>query len=154
MNQSLELLAQDLGLLNPGNVRMRLAFGYACTERITHLLEEAAVVDCFDTLKRYLEGRATDEELEHSQKEADRLANHHRGSKSIDGCGHASVSASYAVANAINGRALQAADYAAYATVYSDGGYGAVSQREAFEPEFLWQVSTLRELCAGAQVGA
>ena len=84
----------------------------------------------------------------HAQREADQLANQHRGSKSIDGCGHAAVSASYAVANAINGRALQAASYAVYAMVYAGGGYGAVAQREAFDPEFAWQVDTLRALAA------
>jgi hypothetical protein len=131
---------------------MRLAFGYACTTRISHLLEEPEVLGCLDTLRRFLEGGATSDELKRAQTEADRLANHHRGSKSIDGCGHAAVSASYAVANAINGRVLQAADYAAYATVYADGGYGAVAQREAFEPEFAWQISALQAFCPKARV--
>src|SRR6188768_3718683 len=64
----------------------------------------------------------------------------------IDGCGHAAVSGSYAVANALAGKALQAADYAAYAMVYGQGGYGAVADRQAFEPEFRWQVSCLASL--------
>ncbi len=150
MNPTLELLAQDVGLLQAGKERMRLAFCYVCAARIRHLLEEPEVIDCLDTLGRYLNGDASRDALELAQKEAERLANHHRGSKSIDGCGHAAVSASYAVANAVNGKALQAADYAAYATVYAEGGYGAVAQHEAFEPEFAWQVSALRELCAEA----
>ena len=95
---------------------------------------------------RYLDGELEQSVFEHVQVMANRLANQHRGSKSIDGCGHAAVSASYAVANAVNGKALQAASYAAYAKVYADGGYGAVADREAFEPEFSWQVGELRVL--------
>jgi len=146
MNQALEQLASETGLLAPENETLRLAFAHACVIRIRHLLEEPEVIECLDVLGRYLDGRASREALEHSQREADRLANQHRGSKSIDGCGHAAVSASYAVANAINGKALQAASYAAYATVYADGGYGAVSEREAFEPENSWQVAALRDM--------
>ena len=51
-----------------------------------------------------------------------------------------------AVANAIAGRALEAADYAAYATVYGDGGYGAVTDAESFRPEHEWQVAALISL--------
>ena len=58
------------------------------------------------------------------------------------------MSASYAVANALAGRALRAAEYAAYATVYGEGGYGAVQQRESFQPEFDWQLDCLRRLAA------
>jgi hypothetical protein len=71
---------------------------------------------------------------------------HHPGSRSLDGSGHAAVSASYAVANALAGKALQAADYAAYAAVYGGGGYGAVADRASFEPEFAWQVDCLARL--------
>jgi hypothetical protein len=44
------------------------------------------------------------------------------------------------------GKALQAADYAAYAVVYGEGGYAAASDRTSFEPEFKWQVSCLAAL--------
>lgn len=151
MNQALEQLASTVGLMSAGNEGMRLSFGYACAARIRHLLEEGEVIECLRVLGAYVSGGVDEDVLRHSQQEADRLANHHRGSKSIDGCGHAAVSASYAVANAINGRALEAASYSAYATVYADGGYGAVAQREAFEPEFSWQVSELRRVAAGSQ---
>lgn len=148
MNASLEKLAAKIGLADPGNEAMRLAFGHACVARIEHLLEEAEVIACWRVLCDYVDGKVRNETFVHAQREADRLANQHRGSKSIDGCGHAAVSASYAAANAINGRALQAASYAAYAMVYAGGGYGAVAQREAFDPEFAWQVDTLRTLAA------
>lgn len=78
--------------------------------------------------------------------EAARLANHHQGSKSIDGCGHAAVSATYAVAKAVEGKALEAASYAAYAVVYAQGGSAAVADHESFEPEFGWQLSALASL--------
>ncbi len=154
MNQELEQLATEVGLMSPGNEGMRLSFGYACVARISHLLEEAEVIECLRVLGAYISGSADDDVLRDSQREADRLANHHRGSKSIDGCGHAAVSASYAVANAINGRALQAASYSAYATVYADGGYGAVAQREAFEPEFSWQLGELRRISTRSETHA
>lgn len=146
MNQALEQFAAESGLLRDGNERLRLAFGYACVERVRHLLEEPGVLECLRILGAFVDGGVEAEALRRAQQEADRLANHHQGSKSIDGCGHAAVSASYAVANAINGRALQAASYAAYAIVYAEGGSGAVAQREAFEPEFTWQLRELRRL--------
>jgi hypothetical protein len=146
MNQALEQLASELGLTHPQNERLRLTFGHACARRIQHLLEQPRVMVCLDTLDQYLQGRVGHESLEHAQKEAAKLANQHQGSKSIDGCGHAAVSATYAVANAVNGKALQAASYAAYATVYASGGSAAVAEREAFEPEFSWQVGTLKAI--------
>jgi hypothetical protein len=152
MNADLEKLALEVGLSLPGNEAMRLAFAYACVARIEHLLEQTQVIACLHALGAYLEGKLDAAGFQQAQQEADRLANRHRGSKSIDGCGHAAVSASYAVANALNGRALQAASYAAYAMVYAEGGYAAVGDREAFAPPFAWQVEALRAIAAGNQV--
>ena len=151
MNQALEQFASDIGLGESEHVRLRLAFGYACIQRVEHLLEEPEVINCVRVLGEYVNGRVDEARFQQAQKDADQLANRHRGSKSIDGCGHAAVSASYAVANAINGKALQAASYAAYATVYAAGGYGAAAQPEAFEPEFRWQLNTLRQLASQSQ---
>lgn len=148
MNAALEKLASETGLTDPHNEGLRLAFGYACVERIAHLLEEPQVIECLRLFGEYLGGRLDRASFAQAQSEALRLANGHHGSQSIDGCGQAGVSASYALANAINGRALQAASYVAYASVYADGGYGAVAHREAFEPEFNWQVDALRRLAA------
>ena len=50
------------------------------------------------------------------------------------------------MANALAGRAVQAADYAAYAVVYDDKGYGAVCDPESFGPEKSWQLSRLEQL--------
>lgn len=153
MIQVLEQVASEIGLIRPGDEPFRLAFGYACAARVRHLLEEAEVVVCLTVLDEFVSNGVDDEVLRHSKREVDRLANHHRGSASINGCGHPAVSATHAVANAISGRALQAASCAAYATVYADGGYGAVAQREAFEPEFSWQLNTLQGISARPSEG-
>lgn len=146
MNLALENLATEMALADPARERWRLAFSHACVLRVEHLLEMAAVVDGLVKLGAYLRGEIDRAALQQVQAQVDQLANRHPGSGSIDGCGHAAVSASYAVAHAVNGRALQAASYAAYATVYASGGYAAVAHRQAFEPEFAWQVATLKGL--------
>ena len=148
---SAELRATEAHASDPE--RLRLAFGHACVQRIRHLLEDPGVIRCFEILTAHLAGRIDRVGLAHAATEAAALANHHQGSKSLDGVGHAAVSASYAVANALSGRASQAADYAAYAMVYGSGGYGAVCDPESFIPEKLWQLATLREL-AGPHHGA
>jgi hypothetical protein len=148
MNKALDRLAKQLDLAASANERLRLEFGNACTLRVRHLLEEPAVLKCLTALGQYLEGSLSRAQLENAATEAARLANQHQGSKSIDGCGHAAVSATYAVANALSGKAVQAAEYAAYASVYGQGGYGAVADPESFQPEFSWQVSCLAALAA------
>lgn len=125
---------------------LRLAFGHACAARVRHLLEDEAVVRCLDTLAAFLDGSESEAALESAAIEAAALANRHPGSRSLDGVGHAAVSASYAVANALAGRAVQAADYAAYAAVYGHGGYGAVNDPESFVAERTWQRVTLEKL--------
>lgn len=84
--------------------------------------------------------------LDRAAAEAAVLANRHQGSRSLDDVGHAAVSASYAMANALAGHVVQAAGYAAYAAVYGDGGYGAVCDPESFVAERNWQVATLDRL--------
>lgn len=149
MNASLERLARQLDLDGAGNERLRLAFGRACALRVEHLLEEQEAVDCLANLGRYLDGAIDHEQLGQASAQVARLANRHQGSASIDGCGHAAVSATYAVASALAGKALRAAEYAAYAAVYGQGGYGAVSDPESFEVEFAWQTGCLGAMAAG-----
>lgn len=146
MNTALASLAKDIHLDAPSNERLRLAFGHDCAMRVQHLLEDPAVLQCLSNLGRYLDGTLDDTALQQAASEATRLANQHPGSKSIDGCGHAAVSATYAVANALAGKAIQAAEYAAYAAVYGQGGYGAVSDLDSFQSEFAWQVDHLSSL--------
>lgn len=143
MNHALDRLAEELALAEAKNERLRLQFGYACALRVQHLLEEPEVENCLLGLGAYLTGTVSRESLRTCADEAARLANHHQGSNSIDGCGHAAVSATYAVARAVEAKALDAASYAAYAIVYAQGGYAAVAERESFEPEFAWQVRSL-----------
>ena len=126
--------------------KLRLAFAHACAERVRHLLEDEAVVRCLDTLGACMDGKVDRGALDRAAAEAADLANRHQGSRSLDGVGHAAVSASYAVANASAGKAIQAADYAAYAAVYGGGGYGAVADPESFIPERSWQLATLQAL--------
>ena len=146
MNQALERLATKLLLNDPSNERLRLEFGYACVLRVKHFIEEPMVADCLFGLGQFLGGTLGRAHLEALATQAAGLANQHQGSKSIDGAGHAAVSATYAVANALAGKALQAAEYAAYAMVYGQGGHGAVSDQESFEPEFQWQLEQLSSL--------
>lgn len=153
MNDELERLARTLALDAPDRQLLRLRFGHACALRIQHFLEQPEALACLSCLGRYLEGTATAAQLEEASEEAARLACRHPGSRSIDGCGHAAVSATYAVANALTAKALAAASYAAYATVYGTGGYGAVADRSAFDGEFAWQAQTLRSL-ASASTGS
>ena len=148
MNDALTQLARELALDATAQEALRLRFGLACVQRVRHLLEDSAVMACLDALARFVAGSGTRTQLDAAAAAAAALANHHPGSRSLDGVGHAAVSASYAVANALAGRALRAAEYAAYATVYGEGGYGAVQQRESFQPEFDWQLEQLRRLAA------
>ena len=125
---------------------LKMAFAFECVERVRHLLEDESVARCLDILKAYAKGEADRGALDRAAAEAAGLANRHQGSRSLDGVGHAAVSASYAVANALGGRVVQAADYAAYAAVYSAGGYGAVCDPESFVIERNWQLATLERL--------
>lgn len=118
MNEALDRIARQVGLDDPVNERLRLQFGHACAMRVRHFVEDPAVADSLVGLGQYLAGTLGREELDRLAQVAARLATQHQGSSSIDGSGHAAVSASYAVANALAGKARQAAEYAAYAAVY------------------------------------
>ena len=147
MNQDLARLALDAGLFEPGRERLRLAFGLACVDRVQHLLEDPRALACLAVLRDFVAGRSDAAALAAASREIAAVANRHRGSDSIDGCAHSAVSATFAAANALAGRPLEAGSYAAYAAVYAYGGY-AVNDPTAFEPEFEWQVAQLHRLAA------
>ena len=147
MNFELQKLAAAHSLADESRQRLRLAFGLACANRVRHLLEQPRAVELLDMLQAFVDGRADDTALQSATTEAAHLANHHRGSKSIDGTGHSAVSATYAVAAALAGKAQDAAEYAAYSTVYGYGGY-AVNDPDSFAPEYAWQVSAFESLLA------
>lgn len=154
MNEMMGRLTREIGLGDSKNARLRLAFGHACVDRITQLVEEDELMNCLHVLGDYVQGKVDETTFRQARLDADHLTNPQRCQKPIDGCGHAAVSASYTVANAINGKALQAASYAASASVYASGGVSAVAQREAFEAEFRWQLNALQELASTASVNA
>ena len=151
MNHELARLAREAALDDPAREALRLGFGLACVVRVEHLLEDPDAVACLAVLRAFVAGEADPAALAQARSQAAEVANHHRGSNSIDGTAHAAVSATYAVANALAGRALDAASYAAYAAVYAYGGY-AVRDPSAFEGEFEWQVAQFKSLCAAMSV--
>ena len=150
MNKELQTLFASNSLTGDSQRTLRYSFAHACAERVRHRLEDARAIELLDVLKAYVEGRADEAALAQAADEAAVVANRHRGSSSIDGSQHSAVSGTYAVAKALAGKALDAADYAAYSTVYGYGGY-AVSDPDAFAPEHAWQVSTLQRLLREAQ---
>ncbi|MBA2965462.1 hypothetical protein GON04_13285 [Ramlibacter sp. MAH-25] len=142
----LRQLAADAGLER--DPALQLAFGLACVERVRHLLEEPRALALLDALRGAVQaGAAVPPAL---AAEAAAVARGHRGSPSLDGSGHSAVSATHALARALAGHALEAADYAAYAAVYAYGRY-AVQDPASFEPEHAWQADCLRRLVQARQ---
>lgn len=145
MNTDLEAIAHECRLDAADRAELRFAFGLSCVERVRHLLVEPRAIDCLDVLKAYVEGEVAVGALTDAASEMAEIANSHPGSSSIDGAAHAAVSATHAVAKALAGQALEAASYAAYATVYAYGGY-AVNDPASFGPEYQWQAAQLRKM--------
>lgn len=152
MNHALQELAVSVSLDEPGQEMLRWQFGLACASRVEHLLEHPRALICLASLRGFVAGKLDAAALGSATQEIAQIANAHSGSDSIDGSGHAAVSATYAVANALAGRVLDAAGYAAYATVYAYGGY-ALNDASAFEAEAEWQVEQLRKLAEGCAGG-
>lgn len=145
MNPELTRLAEAMDLQQPCHEALRLSFGLACVRRVQHLLEDPRALDGLAALEAFLERSLDREGLEETAQAMAALASGHRGSHSIDGTAHAAVSATYALAKATAGRALDAASYAAYASVYAYSGH-AVNDPSAFGEEFRWQISTFQNL--------
>lgn len=154
MIPELDALLRELEPHTDANLELRLRFGLSCARRVSHLLERPEVIEGLAALERVLAAPAGLNELPALAARLAELANSHQGSRSIDGVGHAAVSATYACAKAMEGKARQAAEYAAYAMVYGEGGYGATSDPSAFDPEYKWQAAKLRELLSGQPVAA
>ena len=147
MNLELQNLAAKMHLSDDVHRATRYAFGLACAERARQMLEDDRAIQLLDILKGYVEGRVDETALAAAAAESAALASHHRGSTSIDGTKHSAVSATYAVAKALAGQAVEAADYAAYSTVYGYGVY-AINDPESFAPEHAWQLQALTDLLA------
>ena len=147
VNLELQQRLKNANIDGDGNRALRYRFAYACANRVRYQLEDARAIALLDVLQAYVEGRSDDDARSAAAEEAAALANHHRGSQSIDGTGHSAVSATYAVAAALAGKVQDAAEYAAYSAVYGYGGY-AVSDPDAFAPEYAWQANALESLMA------
>ncbi len=138
-------LAHRCDLSSESRFELRIEYGIACIERVEHLITDNEVLEAFLVGKAFVLGECDEIELGKAAKTAARLASSHPGSNSIDGAGSAAVTTSRGVAAALVGRALQAAGYAAYASVYSYASY-AVTDLSAYETEHGWQISKLEEL--------
>lgn len=149
MNAELAALAAQ----TPGDAMQRWRFGLACVRRVRHLLEQEDVRAVADVLEAYVGGTADAPALAEAAARAAELATRHRGSVSVDGTAHAAVSATHAVAKALAGRALEAADYAAYAMVYAYACH-AVTDPAAYAAEYAWQVETWAALVRGGSADA
>lgn len=145
MNSELRALVKETGLNNPEMETIRYRFCFACASRIQHLLELDEAITAYKDFESYLNGNLTGVEFQALQKSILEIANKHPGSKSIDGTKHSAVSATYALANAINGNAVAAAEYSAYSKTYGYGGY-AVSDLESYQEEYSDQVKILKKL--------
>ena len=146
MTPELDTLLRTLEPACEQNLQLRRQFGLACVCRVEHFLEQPEVLDCLQVFRLLLGSPERVSEWPDLVQRSAELANRHPGSKSLDGAGHAAVSASYACAKAVAGQARQASEYAAYAAVYGQGGYGATQDRSAFTPEFQWQAQQLQDM--------
>ena len=147
MNIELRALVDKVALNTPRMEKTRFEFCFACASRINHLLELDEALSAYQDFKSYIDGQISQADFENLQTTIFSIANKHQGSKSLDGTKHSAVSATYALANAINGNAVAAAEYAAYSKTYGYGGY-AVSDLESYQEEYSAQVAILKDLLA------
>jgi len=147
VNIELRALVDKVALNTPRMEKTRFEFCFACASRINHLLELDEALSAHQDFKSYIDGQISQADFENLQTTIFSIANKHQGSKSLDGTKHSAVSATYALANAINGNAVAAAEYAAYSKTYGYGGY-AVSDLESYQEEYSAQVAILKDLLA------
>ena len=141
----LKRLAGDADLDAENRFGLRIAFGLACIERVEHLLTDPDVIAALSQGKNFITGERDRQALQEAAASAATAARSHAGSNSLDGAGSAAVSTSHGVAAALAGRALEAAEYAAYAGVYSYASH-AVTDLSAYAEEHRWQINKLSEL--------
>ncbi len=143
MNLELERLVKAAKLDRADNERLRLELGLLFVERIEQQLEREEALDALKQFKVLMRESFDAGKLRTLAQDSLLIANHHPGSTSIDGTQHSAVSATYALANAINGNVLEAAAYAAYSKIYGYGGY-ALSDPSSFEEEYKAQVAIFK----------
>jgi len=147
-------LARTVELDSNNQFTLRVAFGVACAGRVEHLLTDSNISEYLQVGKEYIRESISKSELVEAASKAEIAARSHPGSGLIDGCGNAAVSSSYCVAAALAARALVAAEYSAYACVYSYSS-SAVTDITAYADEHEWQVSKFQQLLSvyGAEKG-
>lgn len=132
---------------------LRYRFALACVEDVAANLEDDEAIRAFGKFKDLLasfDERRLDE-IKQLAAELKGLSQSHQGSRSIDGTRHAAVSATYALARAVDGDAVNAAAYAAYSSIYGYGGY-AVNDPDSFDEAHQEQLDVLRKLRAAPTV--
>lgn len=138
-------LQTELAMPALADPAVRTRFCLLCIERVAHLLERREAIEALAEFRSLVQPAGDQDRLQSLVIRVASLARNHAGSRSIDGTGHASVSATHALAKAVAGDAIATADYCAYAATYSYGGY-AVQDIGAFDPEYMWQLQGLRNL--------
>jgi hypothetical protein len=139
VNLELEKIIKETGL----DRNALLKFAYLCVSRVSDLLENEDAIRAYKLFNLYLNGEVTEVEFVKLAEEIKVVASSHQGSNSIDGSKHSAVSATYALANAINAKVVEAANYAAYSKIYGYGGY-AVNDPDSFKEEYAEQVKLLQ----------
>jgi hypothetical protein len=144
MHPDLELIADELKKLS---TQAQLRFALSCVDEVACNLEDETAIKALAKFREIVAGEPIllHEKLLNLAQELNKIASEHQGSKSIDGTRHAAVSATYALAKAVNNRPIDAAAYAAYSLVYGYGGY-AVNDPDAFTEVHQRQMSYLKEL--------
>jgi hypothetical protein len=146
MHPDLKLIADQLEPL-PNAVQLR--FALRCVEDVAGNLEDDTAIAAMEKFRSIVNDDPAHhgEQLLNLADELNKIASSHQGSKSIDGTRHAAVSATYALAKAVNNRPVDAAAYAAYSVVYGYGGY-AVNEPDAFAEVHQRQLGYLQGLNA------
>ena len=146
MHPELKKIADELES-SGGHRELALRFGLACVEEVAGNLESDDVVAGLEGFRACPAnfGPEAEAQLNDLAEAMASLAASHPGSRSIDGTRHAAVSATYALARAMRGQAIEAAAYAAYSCVYGYGAY-AVSDPGAFSEVHGRQLERLRAL--------
>lgn len=146
MHPELEKISAELELSSVDEA-LALRFGLACVEDVACNLESDEVIEVLERFRDCLTrcDAQSRSQLQYLAARVAVLAASHPGSKSLDGTRHAAVSATYALAKALSGQAVEAAAYAAYSCVYGYGGY-AVADPESFAEVHRRQLDRLRTL--------
>jgi len=144
MHPDLKLISDALEKLP---IHLQLLFALKCVEDVASNLEDETAIDGMAKFRTLVTTPTADlnAQLHELANQLKSLASSHQGSKSIDGTRHAAVSATYALAKAVNQQPVDAAAYAAYSHVYGYGGY-AVNDPDSFSEVHKRQLEHLKSL--------